>query len=99
MLHMLNFFAIGGYLCIYDDIKEFMELKKGLNDGIDRLVVHSNKQVLPYNYRGYLNRQQIGKNQSIDFIKNACKSENVVGIGVRDWIITHCTRATVDYAS
>lgn len=69
MLHIFKTFAVGWSLCIYDYIKEFLELRKSLNAGIEQLFVHLNKLILPSNCRYYFTRQHIGKPHFIDFLK------------------------------
>lgn len=87
--------ALGGKLCVYDDILDYIKIRNSLQPATDRFFLQPNDRATLSSRRTFFTRQHVGKNSFMNFIKIACDAEGVCGEGMKDLITNHSTRGTV----
>lgn len=89
-------FQLNGQLCIFDDIKEYLDMTSEIHQTNSKFFLSVNYFGSTDNSkkRNFFKRQNLGEGTISKYVKEACDSVGVVGEGVRDQFTAHGLRAT-----
>ena len=79
----------------YEDVHEFLEMRKAKGDNVDRLLMAISPSAIPGVPNSYYTRNVLGKNKFNTIVKTVCINENVRGRGPKDYATMHSLRKSM----